>query len=179
MQNILKPGLHLLTRTLICSHSSLFCLLRPCSQCSARSPALIFSLTRLLRHSLLSSYDIGIFLSNFQSVLSHCAQFEHVLNHLARGWRSPSTSGKWLTDWLIGRDANPFEHCQCRSITQISSEPEKHPFSHLGAPNPFRVFLFKTIIFLNLIALIVLPLENQISFRPAARSRATTSWYSK
>ena len=65
---------------------------------------------------------------------------------------------------VVGRDANPFEHCQCRSITQISSELEKSLLFTLGAPNPIRVFLFKTIIILNLIALITLPLENQISF---------------
>jgi len=62
---------HSLVRSLVRSHRSLVRLLRTAR--FARALRCAHSFARSLTHSLPSSWDSGIFLSYFQSVLDHCA----------------------------------------------------------------------------------------------------------
>jgi len=62
---------HSLVRSLVRSHRSLVRLLRTAR--FARALRCAHSFARSLAHSLPSSWDSGIFLSYFQSVLDHCA----------------------------------------------------------------------------------------------------------
>ena len=64
---------HSLIRSLIPSHRSLIRSLRTAH--FDRALRCAHSFARLLTHSLLSSWESGIFLSTFQSVLNHCVMY--------------------------------------------------------------------------------------------------------
>ena len=98
---------HSLIRSLAHSHRSLVRSLRT-ARC-ARALRCAHSFTRSLTHSLLSSWDSGIFLSNFQDVLNHCAgakidEWWWIMNGNHQPRLSSGKSGeKWEEiphDWL-------------------------------------------------------------------------------